>query len=44
MEGDGRMAVKVCKTCGTPIKKLKHSILCQCGQKIVSLQYSDTKN
>ena len=30
------MAVKICDTCGTPIKKLKHSVLCQCGPKILT--------
>ena len=37
------MVVKVCETCGTPIKKLKHSIICQCGSKIVSEQDSKIK-
>ncbi len=35
------MVAKVCETCGTPIKKLKHSSLCQCGPKILSNQFSD---
>lgn len=37
------MAVKICNTCGAPIKKLKHSALCQCGPKIlIGLQASKT--
>ena len=30
------MSVELCKSCGSPIKKLKHSIICQCGSKIIS--------
>lgn len=30
------MQTKICDTCGKPLKKLKHSILCDCGPKIVS--------
>ncbi|SFC96793.1 hypothetical protein SAMN05443252_11055 [Bacillus sp. OV322] len=29
-------AVKICENCGSPIKKLKHSILCQCNHKILT--------
>ncbi|KPD00497.1 hypothetical protein LR69_01149 [Geobacillus sp. BCO2] len=25
----------ICEQCGQPLRRLKHSLLCQCGMKIV---------
>ncbi|MDQ0220250.1 DNA-directed RNA polymerase subunit RPC12/RpoP [Peribacillus cavernae] len=30
------MQAKICNTCGKPMKKLKHSILCDCGPRILT--------
>ena len=37
------MSVKICESCGTPVKKLKHSIKCLCGSKIISGQNPKVK-
>lgn len=34
--GGNNMQTKVCNTCGKPMKKLKHSILCDCGPRILT--------